>query len=151
MFVSCAIFEDSKRLWSYRDLNVSTALYILLVMRISIVILYLIVVHGYIEYKKRPPQWHFCTCMCFFFFFFFFVHSCNGFLSFFTLSHSVTHHILWQLLCSFTLAVKSSGVDGGSLAQMLDSQRVESLPRPACLPCPRTGRLVQHSSLYSLW
>lgn len=49
-------FEDSKQLWSYTDLNVSTALYILLVMRISIVILYLIVVHGYIEYKKRPPQ-----------------------------------------------------------------------------------------------
>lgn len=37
-------------------LMVSTALNILLVMRISIVILYLIVFYDYTVYKKRPPQ-----------------------------------------------------------------------------------------------
>lgn len=71
MLVTCAVFEDSKQLWSYRDLKVSTALY--LVMRISIVILYLIV-FMITMYIKTSAEWHFCTCcvslLCF-------VHSCN--------------------------------------------------------------------------
>lgn len=125
-------FEDSKQLWSYTDLNVSTALYILLVMRISIVILYLIVVHGYIEYKKRPPQSDTSVHVCVFvlyiavmvIFHFHIVSLC--FLTIFYGNSFVAS--LWQ-----SNPVVCTEDPRPPLSKTLDSQRVEPSQDP--IPC----------------
>lgn len=132
MFISSAVFEDSRLLLydrSYRDLNVSKTVYSLLVMRISIVILYLISFHDYIVYKKRPPQSDTSVHVCIFVLYIAVMVS-------FRSSHCLTPSLtIFQdsSFCSFTLAVKSSGVDGGptaSLLNSLDSLRVRSSQDP---------------------
>lgn len=128
-------------------LMVSTALNILLVMRSSIVILYLIVFYDYTVYKKRSPQSDTSVHVCVFVLYIAVTLSSH----FHTMSHSVSHHILWQLLWSFTLAVKPSGVNGVPMASRCPNTWLSErqvIARPAFLLCPRTGSHVQHSSLY---
>lgn len=70
-----------------------------------------------------------------------FVHS-------FSHCQTLSHHIVWQLLGSFTLAVGRTPA-WPPLSKCLTLG--QNIARPAFLSCPQTGRLVQHSSSYSLW